>query len=351
MVPELKRTFPELRVGRRGNDHSDTFRSAMVIVSVVNSAREWQVGPVPPGSLLVADECHRYGAAGNARALRDEFKRRLGLTATFAREDGGCESYLAPYFGDTCFRMGYAQAIEDEVTAHFKVALVGVDFDSDEERAEYEKAAKEGSSARKWLTSHGWAVEEPFGEFMKDVAKLAEQAPIHNGRGDRYTAVGHALDYMRSFSARRKLLADTASKNEAIGELVPAVKAASRTIVFTETIATAVAADPDVFGRLGKYKGGKRVDTGANLLLWRPFDPSVLAGSSSEDASALKVTSAIQTFLDLKKLAGRGEEAAAAVFERLLAGPLRDAADQNKEMRHDGLQSDHPGISPTSRRR
>ena len=29
---------------------------------------------------------------------------------------------------------------------------------------------------------------------------------------------------------------------------------------------------------------------------------------------ALQVTSAIQTFLDLKKLAGRGEEAAAAVY-------------------------------------
>ena len=100
--------------------------------------------------------------------------------------------------------------------------------------------------------------------------------------------------------------------------------------------------DPDVFGRLGKYKGGKRVETGANLLLWRPFDPSVLAGSSPEDASGLKVTSAIQTYLDLKKLAGRGEEAAAAVFERLLAGPLRAAADRNKQMRHDGLNPTIP---------
>ncbi len=70
-----------------------------------------------------------------------------------------------------------------------------------------------------------------------------------------------------------------------------------------------------------------------NLLLWRPFDPSVLAGSSSEDGSALKVTSAIQTFLDLKKLAGRGEEAAAAVYDRLLAGPLRDAAQRSQEAR------------------
>ena len=86
------------------------------------------------------------------------------------------------------------------MTAHFKVALVGVDFDSDEERAEYEKAAKEGGSARTWLTSHGWAVEDPFGEFMKEVAKLAEQAPIHNGQGNQYTAVGHARDYLPSFS-------------------------------------------------------------------------------------------------------------------------------------------------------
>ncbi len=102
--------------------------------------------------------------------------------------------------------------------------------------------------------------------------------------------------------------------------------------------------DPDTLGRLSKYKGGKRVDTGANLLLWRPFDLSVLAGSHLGSTTGLKVTSAVQAFLDLKKLAGRGEEAAAAVYERLLAGPLRAAADRNKEIRHDGLQPDLSGI-------
>ena len=60
---------------------------------------------------------------------------------------------------------------------------------------------------------------------------------------------------------------------------------------------------PDVLDKLSKYKGGKRVDTGANLLLWRPFDQAVLAGRHWR-TSALKVTSAIQTFLDLKKLTG-----------------------------------------------
>ncbi len=94
---------------------------------------------------------------------------------------------------------------------------------------------------------------------------------------------------------------------------------------------------PDVLDKLSKYKGGKRVDTGANLLLWRPFDQSVLAGRHSVGASALKVTSAIQTFLDLKKLTGRGEEAAAAIYDRLLAGPLRDAAQRWQEAPHDQL--------------
>jgi len=78
--------------------------------------------------------------------------------------------------------------------------------------------------------------------------------------------------------------------------------------------------------RLSDYQGGKRVDTGANLLLWRPFDPSALAESRAENETDTPVTSAIQTFLDLKRLTGRGEEAAAAVYDRQLVTCLRQAA-------------------------
>ena len=95
--------------------------------------------------------------------------------------------------------------------------------------------------------------------------------------------------------------------------------------------------DREILGTLSRYKGGKRVETGANLLVWRPFDRSVLAGSRSEKPTTPPVTSAIQTYLDLKKLGGRGEEAAAAVYERLLVGPLRDAAKRNEGMRHGEL--------------
>jgi RNA polymerase primary sigma factor len=236
---ELEKLLPGVPIGRRGNNRADSFARFKLIVSVVNSVRDYAVGNLPPHSLLVADECHRYGANGNAKALRDEFPRRLGLTATFARDDGGCEAFLAPYFGDTCFQMGYAQAIEDEVTAHFKVALVGVDFGSEEERKEYDSAAEMGRKARHWLISKNWAPAEPFGEFMKHVANLAGNKPVQRGAGDEYSAVGKAREYMKSFSTRRKLLASTTSKRDALACLIDAVRAASRTIVFTESIETA----------------------------------------------------------------------------------------------------------------
>lgn len=95
--------------------------------------------------------------------------------------------------------------------------------------------------------------------------------------------------------------------------------------------------EQDMLEKLKSYNGGKRVETGANLLLWRPFDLSVLANSQTEKRAETPVASAIQTYLDLRQLAGRGEEAATAVYERLLVGPLREASRQIEEMRRDEL--------------
>lgn len=239
---ELASLFPGRDIGKRGDGHSATFSRHDVIVSVVNSARDFNVGRLPGHSLLVADECHRCGAASNAQALHHAFPRRLGLTATYAREDDGNERYLEPYFGDTCFRMGYEQAIQDEVTAHFKVALVGLDFATNAERIKYEAAAKESGHARKWLTTRGWAVDEPFGEFMKDVSLLSQDDPRRGGRDQQHTAVQKARTYLKCFTEKRRVLAESSAKVGALKELASCIRAASRTIVFTETIEAAQAA-------------------------------------------------------------------------------------------------------------
>jgi hypothetical protein len=95
--------------------------------------------------------------------------------------------------------------------------------------------------------------------------------------------------------------------------------------------------DREMLSKLESYQGGKPVETGANLLLWRPYDRSVFANSHREGKTKSPVTSAIQTYLDLRQLGGRGEEAATAIYERLIVQPLKEAAQQIEEMRHASL--------------
>ncbi|MGA2061779.1 MAG: type IV toxin-antitoxin system AbiEi family antitoxin [Thermoguttaceae bacterium] len=90
----------------------------------------------------------------------------------------------------------------------------------------------------------------------------------------------------------------------------------------------------EMLGKLDSFRGGKPVETGANLLLWRPYDSSVFVDSRKDSKTNLPVTSAIQTYLDLRRLGGRGEEAAMAVYEKLLAIPMKEAAQQIEEMCH-----------------
>ena len=61
--------------------------------------------------------------------------------------------------------------------------------------------------------------------------------------------------------------------------------------------------------------GARPVDTGHNLVFLSPYDLSVFADQIGEPQQ----TSPLQTWLDLKQMSGRGEEAAEAIFERHLA--------------------------------
>lgn len=65
--------------------------------------------------------------------------------------------------------------------------------------------------------------------------------------------------------------------------------------------------------------GAKQVDSGANLVLLLPFDKSVFV---RRVGSPQKSTSPLQTYLDLQSMAGRGEEAAEAIFEKHLREAL-----------------------------
>jgi superfamily II DNA or RNA helicase len=227
---QVRQHLPGIRVGQLGDGQYATLPSCDVLISVVNSAQDYEPRLVPTNSLLIADECHRLGSEGNARSLNEGFSARLGLSATYARSDDGNFDYLDPYFTGTCFHMDYARAITDEVTAHFKVALVAVRFVGGEHYA-YDEANNKAQKARRRLIEQGLVHAEPFGEFMKDVSALAA--------GGEGPATWTARSYLNAFAERRRILADTPAKKTKLGDLAASVRSANRSIVFTQTIEAA----------------------------------------------------------------------------------------------------------------
>lgn len=218
------------KIGLFGNGSQATFEYSDVIISTINAAREYELLPPTEGGLLIADECHRYGSERNKDALDERFVRRLGLSATYRRNDNGNTDFLEPYFGETCFEMDYARAINDGVISNFSVALVGVTF-SYSERVKYEEYSKNLKQLKKKLINNFEVVEEPFGEFMKEVSRLVKS----NSEEGRFIARG----YMKAFKNRRKLLAESPSKLAGLLKLIDAIRFANRTLIFTQTIESA----------------------------------------------------------------------------------------------------------------
>ncbi|MGH9277001.1 MAG: DEAD/DEAH box helicase [Acidimicrobiales bacterium] len=216
----------DVAVGRLGDGAADTLMTHDVVVAVVNTARVADVRPIRRGGLLVADECHRYGSEHNRLALDSRFGQRLGLSATYARDDDGNLAWLDPYFGGTCYRLGYARAVADEVTARFTVAVVGVRL-TDEERQRYDELSELLARLRARLIRCHGLPPDPFELFLRAVVALADS---------RAPGAKVAGTYRRTMLERRRLLGDTPAKVEAVARLAPAIALADRAIVFTHSI-------------------------------------------------------------------------------------------------------------------
>ena len=242
---ELDRRIPDgVGVGRMGAGAGDSLATHDVLVAVINTARSLDVQPIRQGGLLVADECHRYGSAVNRLGLDHRFRRRLGLSATYARDDDGNLAWLDPYFGGNCFRLGYARAVGDGVTAPFTVTMVGVRFSPVEQEC-YDELTDLMAQLRARLIREARVTPEPFDAFIREVTMLADQ----EGPGS-----GVARAYRQAMLERRRLLADTPAKDAALAFVAPAARDADRTIVFTQSIATSERAAL-VLGRYGLRAG------------------------------------------------------------------------------------------------
>lgn len=90
--------------------------------------------------------------------------------------------------------------------------------------------------------------------------------------------------------------------------------AASRVAPFVESPRAFAYVDSEVIETVVGQLGLKRVGTGPNAVLLRPYDEGVFYGL--QGSSGLKMTSNIQTYLDLASYRGRGEEAAQVLLDQ-----------------------------------
>jgi len=223
--------FGKHAVGRRGDGGDDNFESHPILLSTPQSAsgdlRFSGVG------LLVADECHRYGADTWRKSLDPRFAKRLGLSATYERADAGDE-YLGAYFGrKPILDIVYERAISDGIVSPFRLAFVGVDL-GELAMSRYEEYSAACGKARALLLREYFTEKEEhsFGEFMKAVMRAKDGA--YEGRAQR-----KAFTYLKNFALRRDILADASEKLRRLDSLTNAVRTARGTLVFTQTRAAA----------------------------------------------------------------------------------------------------------------
>jgi RNA polymerase primary sigma factor len=241
IVPPLIGRQPS--IGHLGSGVRQTLAQVEVLIATAQSAAGWQMGMNELSGLLIADEVHHYGADAWLRGLESMFDRRLGLTATYEREDYGVERFLDPYFGGVCYSVGYEEALHDRVIAPFKIAFVGVAF-SAVEAVEYQELSEKLRRQKSRLVALADIPEEPFGEFIKAVGKLSHGA----GPASRFAGL-----YLGTFNKRRGLLSSAGAKLDRLRALLPSIKAAERTIIFSQTQAAAKTAverlaDPGISG-------------------------------------------------------------------------------------------------------
>lgn len=202
-----------------------------VTIGVVNSlSRRWS-DLDGQFDLLVGDECHRYGAPAFCQALLPSARLRLGLTATLERNDDAVDDVLIPYFGNPCYRYGFARARAEGVIAPFYVLTIGVDLGFDD-RQQYDDAGRRMAQATKKLVEDHGCPEAPIGSFLKSVNRFA------GGWGEPKWL---ANAYLAGLKQRRQILAESPEKRRVLENLAVAIRASRHSVVFTETIEAAEA--------------------------------------------------------------------------------------------------------------
>lgn len=216
----------DVYVGVAGDGRDDWFDTFDVVVATIHTAKNKRDDPALYRRILVADECHRYGAEGWSLALTEDYDWRLGLTATYARPDGRHASVLDEYFGGIIFTLWYDRALRDGLIAQFEVGFVAVRLSHSDEIKYFEIDEKRSSIYRN------------LRRFLDHDPSPNELMAIVNTWADSPGAESHqriARGYRSVLQERKRLLAESRAKIDALQLLGEQVLDAQGTLVFTDT--------------------------------------------------------------------------------------------------------------------
>jgi superfamily II DNA or RNA helicase len=226
---QLERAF-FVTVGAVGDAEAAGLADHMIVVFVARSAAEMLVPEVTriadPGQvLLIADECHRYGAESYARALRAPYGATLGLSATPERDhDSGMERHVFPSIGPVVFEYDHQRAVSEKVVSDFQVLFVGVEFEPIEQSRHDELSLQIARARGALCAAHPYLENaKPFVEAVKLLAGRDEDE--------------HALRWLSLVAERRRLLCSAKQRHAFVAWLAARPEIAqTQMLIFHESI-------------------------------------------------------------------------------------------------------------------
>lgn len=225
---ELSRAF-FVTIGAAGDGAVDSLADHAIVVFVARSGADLLVPQVSrqDGSvLLVADECHRYGAESYARAIKASFAAALGLSATPERDyDSGMERHVFPALGPVVFDYQHEQAVAENVVSDFQVLFAGVSFEPVEQRRHDELSQQIAHAYSSLCKAH---------PYLRDAPRFVEAVKVLAGRDEDELA----LRWLSLVAERRRLLCSAQQRHRFVEWLaVQPELQGIKMLVFHESIA------------------------------------------------------------------------------------------------------------------
>lgn len=179
-----------------------------ITVAVINSVRDMDLSIF---EMIVLDEAHRYGSIENIQPiLRNDFRYKLGVTATLKRSDGADER-LEEIIGKVVYTYETKDAVQDGVLSEFEIVNVGIDLNA-EEMEKYKKHTRTIDSSGMTMT---------------------QALSVMNER--EHPQWGKAVGVVRATAWRKAVISNAKGKMTKLIEIIKKEKG-KKIIIFNETI-------------------------------------------------------------------------------------------------------------------